>query len=116
MKQPQHWQDWANLLLGICVFLSPWAIGRHVGSAVISNYVIVGIATSFLAIAALVAFRPWKEWIDLVLGAWLVVSPWLVGFSAVNALMWNAVLIGAFIIVCAWCALSDKQGAKPTAK
>jgi hypothetical protein len=27
------------------------------------------------AIVALTALRPWQEWVNLVLGAWLLVSP-----------------------------------------
>ena len=88
-----------NLLVGIWVFLSPWVIGYHSGGAVISICVIVGISLSFSAIAALTAFRLWEEWVKLVLGVWLLVSPWLLGFSGVTALMWNAVLSGAFIVV-----------------
>ena len=112
----QRWQDWVSLLLGIGVLLSPWAMGHEVNVAVRSSYSIVGIAVTIFAIVALTAFRPWEEWVNLVLGAWLLVSPWLLGFSAVTALMWNAVLIGALIIVCAGWALSEEQSGRPIAK
>jgi hypothetical protein len=102
--------------LRIGVLLSPWVIGNGVSGAVRSTYCIVGIAVAIFAIVALVAFRPWEEWVNLVLGAWLLVSPWLVGFSAVTALMWNAVLIGSLIVVCAGWALSEERGGKPVAK
>jgi len=112
----QHWQDWVNLLLGIGILFSPWAVGHGVNGAVRSSYAIVGIAVTIFAIVALAAFRPWEEWVNLVLGAWLLVSPWLLGFSAVTALRWNAVLIGALIIVCAGWALSEEQRGRPITK
>jgi len=113
----QHWQDWVNLLLGIGVLFSPWTIGHDADGAVRSSYSIVGVAVTIFAIDALIPFRPWEdEWVNLVLGAWLLVSPWLLGFSAVTALRWNAVLIGALIIVCAGWALSEEQRGRPITK
>jgi hypothetical protein len=108
--EEQHWQDRANLLLGIGIFFSPWAIWPDAGNVIILGYAIVGIAITFLAFAALVAFQPWEEWANLVLGVWLLVSPWSLGFSNMTALMWDAVPIGALTIVCACCALSEKRG------
>ena len=54
----QHWQDWVNLLLGIGVLFSPWAIGHGVNVAVRSSYCIVGVAVTTFAIDALIPFRP----------------------------------------------------------
>jgi hypothetical protein len=113
----QHWQDWVNLFLGIWVLVSPWAIGRDAGSALISNAYIVGSAVTAVAVAALVAFRLWEEWVTLILGTWLLVSPWFLGFSAMSVLTWNTVAIGILITVCATWALTDvEEGGKPVAK
>jgi len=57
-------------------------------------------------------FPTLEEWVNLVLGAWLLVSPWVLGFSTATALMWNAVLIGALIVVSASWALGKEQGGK----
>jgi hypothetical protein len=112
----QHWQDWVNLLLGIGVVLSPWVIGNDLDGAVRSSYSIVGIAVALFAIYALIAFRPWEEWANLVFGTWLFVSPWVLGFSAVTALTWSAVFIGALIVVCAGWALTEEQSGRPVSK
>jgi hypothetical protein len=45
-------------------------------------------------------FRPWEEWINVALGAWLVISPWVLGI-AVPAATANFVVVGALIIVLA---------------
>ena len=112
----QHWQDWVNLLLGIWLLLAPLAIERGASGAVIPNFYFVGIALIIFAVVALVAFRLWEEWVNVILGAWLLVSPWLLGFSTVTALMSNAVLIGALIILCAGWVLKQEHGGKPVAK
>lgn len=76
----QHWQDWVNLLLGIGILFSPWAVGHGVNGAVRSSYAIVGIAVTIFAIVALAAFRPWEEWVNLVLsalGCWYRRGSWV---------------------------------------
>lgn len=43
--------------------------------------------------------KRWQDWVTLVLGAWMVLSPWVYGFSADHAAMLNAVIFGAAIVV-----------------
>lgn len=105
-----------NLFLAIWAFLTPWAIGHHPDTAVVANYVIVSILITFFAGAALVAFRPWLEGINIVLGAWLLDSPWLLGFRMIASLMWSAVVIGYLVIIFSALALIKKQSQDPLAK
>jgi formate hydrogenlyase subunit 4 len=116
MKNGFIGQDFVNVFLGIWAFLTPWVIGHHGGAAVVANYVIVGILITLFASAAIVAFRPWQEAINIVLGAWLLVSPWLVGFKAIPSLMWSAVVIGVLVMLCSAIGLierrSDESGAR----
>ncbi|WP_420107554.1 SPW repeat domain-containing protein [Mesorhizobium qingshengii] len=39
------------------------------------NQHIVGVAVVILAAVALFAFKSWEEWLNVALGAWLLVSP-----------------------------------------
>lgn len=116
----KHWQDWVNLVLGLWVFVTPWvlqhtmATGAGASGAVTSaamwNLFIVGIAIALLAAAALFAFQVWEEWINLALGAWLLVSPWVPGFSASALLAWNAVIVGALVLLFAgWAILPTED-------
>ena len=116
----KHWQDWGNLVLGLWVFASPWVLrhtmaagaetaGAVTGSAMWNLY-IVGIAIAVLAAAALFAFQTWEEWINLALGAWLFASPWVLGFSTSVMLMWNAVTVGALVVLLAGRAISPTTG------
>jgi hypothetical protein len=73
------------------------------------NFYIVGIAVLAFAAAALMAFRLWEEWVTLALGAWLLISPWILGFTTSDALMWNAIIIGAIVIVLSAWTLSQEQ-------
>jgi hypothetical protein len=38
-----------------------------------------------MSIAVITEFHDWEEWVDLAIGVWLVVSPWVFGFAAFAA-------------------------------
>jgi len=40
----------------------------------------------------------WSDWACVALGVWLVVSPWVLGFSDHSAALWNALLFGIAIV------------------
>lgn len=52
------------------------------------------------------AWSRWQDWTNLVLGAWLFVAPWLLGFAGSAAAAWNAWLSGAVVVVFAVWALA----------
>ena len=108
MKKQYVRQDVVNVFLGIWTFLTPWALGYHHGAGVVANYVIVGILITFCAGAAVISFRPWQEGITMALGTWLLVSPWVLGFSAIASMMWSAVVIGVLVVVCSVFGLIKK--------
>lgn len=51
----------------------------------------------------------WNNWTILVLGLLLVVSPWILGFSAINLAAWNNIALGAVIIVLSLWNLDHKD-------
>jgi hypothetical protein len=91
--------DVANLILGAILFFSPWMFGFDAGKAS-ENAHIAGIVIAVLAIAALAAFAIWEEWLNLIVGLWTLVSPWLLGFQGTKA-MTVTVVIGAAVAILA---------------
>ena len=89
------WCDVANLVLGAFLFFSPWMFGFDAGK-VSGNAYISGIVIAVLAIAALAAFAIWEEWLNLIVGLWTLVSPWVLGFQGTTAMMVH-VLIGVAV-------------------
>jgi hypothetical protein len=77
--------DVANLVLGAFLFLSPWIFGFEGGNAS-KNAHIAGIVIVVLAVAALAAFAVWEEWLNLIVGLWVLISPWVLGFQGTNAM------------------------------
>jgi len=91
--------DVANLVLGAFLFCSPWLFGFGAGK-VSENATISGLVIAILAIAALAAFAVWEEWLNLIVGLWTLVSPWVLGFQGTTAMTVH-VLIGAAVAVLA---------------
>ena len=91
--------DVANLILGAVLFFSPWMFGFAAG-AQSQNAAISGIVIAVISIAALAAFAVWEEWLNLIVGLWVVVSPWVLGFQGTTA-MTTHVVIGLIVAVLA---------------
>jgi predicted MFS family arabinose efflux permease len=72
--------DLYNLLFGVFLFASPWVFA-YVSEKVRFDVWITGAAVVAVSIAAIVAFSDWEEWFNLVLGVWLIASPWVLGFT-----------------------------------
>jgi SPW repeat len=91
--------DVANLVLGAILFFSPW-IFTFAAGVQSQNAFVTGLAIVVLAIAALAAFAVWEEWLNLIVGLWSVVSPWVLGFQGTTAMTVH-VVIGILVAVLA---------------
>ena len=107
----KRWQDAVNIILGAWLFISPWVFGFYDSNTAASwNFYIVGIAVIVFAIVAM-RRGVGLEWINFVLGVWMVVSPWLVGYSGAAAARDDAVIVGIVTAVLAcWAYFSPRHG------
>jgi hypothetical protein len=92
--------DWINLLLGIALLISPFFMGFATGVPM-TNAVLAGVIIAALAIAALVSFAQWEEWLNLILGLWVLVSPWVLGFTGIAVAFQTHVVIGLAVAILA---------------
>ena len=90
-----------DIAAGALLAASPWIFGFRSESAASWNAWISGVVIAALAIAALVAFAEWEEWLNLVVGIWVAISPWLVNFSASNDATLVQVAVGAVVAIVA---------------
>ena len=102
----QRWQVWLSALVGLWVFASPWVLANAASTVAAPltsgaewNLWIVGGAVVVLAVAALMSYRAWEEWLSALLGVWLVASPWVFGFSDATAMLWSTLVAGAAVFV-----------------
>lgn len=109
----EDWQDDLIVLLGAALFVSPWVLGYADNTMAYANALIVGAVMIVLALAALVEFHAWEEWIGMVLGLWLIASPWVLGFAMMAMAMWTAVALGIVTLVLAGWSLYSHGGTSP---
>lgn len=81
MKRNQAIGDVINLILAVWLFLSPWIVGFAGLVPAAWTAWLSAIAVFIFAVAALLAFAEWEEWINLIVGVWVLISPWVVHFS-----------------------------------
>jgi hypothetical protein len=93
----RQWQDAVNVVLGLWLIVSPWVLGYAMLTTPAWNAYVVGVVIAVAAVAALLAFHTWEEWVSVALGAWLVVSPWILGFVATTTALWNQIVVGVIV-------------------
>lgn len=101
--QSNTWEDWTNLVLGLWLIASPWILQFTTAPVAARNVWIAGGIIAVLAAAALYQVQQWEEWTNAVIGIWLVVSPWVLGFSNDAVTTWNSAIIGLVVLcVAGW--------------
>lgn len=122
-RQSNHWQDWVNLILAIWLFISPWVLqfGSNVAPAVVGpqgnaavppaaavvgnpaaagwNAWILGVVIFLVAASALARLSLWQEWVNLILGIWLFIAPWALGFSNLANAAWDHWIVGVLVFL-----------------
>ena len=96
------WEDWFGMLLGVLIIVSPWfpAQASHDvvdadRSYMILNTFVIGMLVLGLAQLEYVALQRWEEGAEIVLGLWLIASPFVFGYSGDHILtVWQAMLGG----------------------
>src|SRR5208337_869745 len=92
-------QDWINLVCGALLFISPWVLGFSGDMMAARTAWVGGIVIAVMAIAALVQFAEWEDWIALIAGVLMIVSPWALGFAAMQYAVWTFVVLGLIVAV-----------------
>ncbi len=55
------------------------------------------------------AMRRWQVWVSLVAGAWLFITPWVLGYTAASGGAWTAYILGALAVVVAVWTLAARN-------
>jgi hypothetical protein len=106
----KHWQDIASVVLGVWLIASPWVLGIRGPLQAIGDFVAIGAVLGAFALTAVFIPESWEEWSDLVLGLWLIASPWILGFTDVPLAVENAMVCGGIITVLAvWVLGTDDE-------
>lgn len=86
--------SWINIVLSIWVIVSPFVLASHSSKAIWNN-VVVGVVVGILALVRWGMHQTGWSWLNLILGIWLVISPFVLFVS--GPAMWNNVILGIII-------------------
>jgi hypothetical protein len=98
----KRWRDWTTLVIGGYLLFSPWIFDASGDEASSANAWLTGGCVVIVTLWALLEAGPRTGKLTRVwIGAWLLVSPFALGF-ALSVMAWNAWIAGVLMV-----ALSD---------
>ncbi len=115
-KLAVEWRDTVNFVLGLWLLVSPWMLAYAAHETATANAVIVGAAVAVAAAAAIYAFQLWEEWANVALAAWLIVSPWVLKFEALQTATWNQVAVGIAVGALALWSANVEHGGRTASR
>ena len=106
----RRWQDRVILLIGIWLILSPLVFGYPSTSAPAINTYVAGVIMALLAAFDHYKTYVWAVVLNIVIGAWVAVSPWLVGTVPDRPMTTSLLVSGiAAIVLGLWELRSDPE-------
>lgn len=112
-----NWENRISLFFGVWLFITPWILMERIAGASFYNATmwnawITGFIIASFAIMALLDLRPWEEMVNMMVGVWLILSPWILGYAVDRTLAWNSVIAGMIVSVLSVLALPVAQQVK----
>jgi hypothetical protein len=109
-----YWQDWANAIVAVWLFVSPWVLQFGAGATAADgatagvlqaaqvaawNAWVVSVIVFLVAISAISRMDFWQEYVNIVLSIWIFVAPWILGFMLLPRASWNHWIVGVLIFL-----------------
>ncbi|ATD59594.1 MAG: SPW repeat protein [Janthinobacterium svalbardensis] len=106
----KRWQDQVILLLGLWLLVSPWAFSYPEGSPQMINAFASGLVIAVLAAFDLYKTYFWAVVVNLLVGVWVGVSPWVLRIAEQRVVLWNELIVGIAVVVLAlWELRTDPE-------
>jgi hypothetical protein len=128
-----NWQHWVNAVAAVWLFISPWVlqfgsaapaggtaaqggaaaaaaapVAASVGSAAWNAW-ILGVIIFLVALSNLGRMDFRQGWVNLVLGIWVFIAPWVLGFAGIPNAAWDHWIVGIVVFVfSAWLVYSSR--------
>lgn len=112
MKKSIRWQDGLVMLIGLYTALSTIWTSQTGGSLVL----MIGCGVLLIAAGAWEMSRPGviaAEWVQLILGALLFISPWIASYTGHTGAAWTSWILGAVVVIVAALSLQPAMRDRP---
>jgi hypothetical protein len=60
-----------------------------------------GALIAIISIATFVVYSSWEEWLNFLVGIWLIISPWILGFAHTRAMHYSISIGGTVAFIAA---------------
>lgn len=89
-----------DIVAGAWLILAPFILGYSMVNAALWNDILIGVAVIILS--ALRTGRSgyratWPSWINVVLGVWLILAPFILGYASIGSALWNDIILGIIV-------------------
>jgi hypothetical protein len=100
MEKWNRWQDWANVVLGVILFITPFVFGATGSTTAAWTAYIGGVLLVIVGLFDLAnPDSQAGEWTEGVLGVLVFISPWVLGFAGLTVMAWSAWIVGVLAVV-----------------
>ncbi len=101
---PVRWQNWMTVLLGFWLAVSPAQMGYSLNHSASGNACGLGaVLIIFNLIAVARILDEGQEIVNILIGLWLILSPFALDFTIQKKPAFNAIMVGTVIIaLAAW--------------
>ena len=107
-KAWQRWQDWAAVVVGVLVALSP--IVFTTSTAALWTLIVLGALIALTGLWSLSApGSVASEYVHVVLGVLLFISPWVLGYSNLGGASWTSWIGGGLAVIVGLVAVPEAQ-------
>lgn len=95
----RSWEDYLSAAIGVLIVLSPAMAGAEVGTTVTISIGFVGVMITMLALLEVMAIQRWEEVLELICGAWVIVSPIVLNYGGTLRVL--HFVLGGIVVVLA---------------
>ena len=122
-----YWQDWANAIVAVWFFISPWILQFGAGlaadgtaavaplaavQAAAWNAWVLSVIVFLVAISAISRMDFWQEYVNIVLSIWIFIAPWVLGFTLLPRASWDHWIVGVLVFLLSVSVLSRARQAR----
>lgn len=106
-----NWLNWLVAVAGLWQLVSPFILNFTARTTAMWNAVVIGLVLIVLGVWAALNKEARTsrtlDWVNAILGLWLVASPFVLGYSDMATAMWSSIIVGLVVLVFAgWAAFT----------
>jgi uncharacterized membrane protein HdeD (DUF308 family) len=109
----KRWQDYATIIFGAALFVTPFVFGdTSQGTAATTAYILGVLLVLGGLLSAAMREANTVEYVPVILGVITFISPFVFGFTAVTAIAWGAWILGVLTVVSAGSVLLGNRNSR----